>query len=195
MSNCGKISASILLDCDNPLVGGAKDRLILINKDDIASVTRNVTNPQIIEAITLVTTSPATVAFQIEGKNYSNDVSWEFVKARYSENYNHEVVFRIFDNGPDVKKQIEAMGKGTLVAIIENNFRGNSGDAAFEILGLDVGLKLTEGNSNKSDAETQGAPVLTLRTPDDYKEPHLPATLFITDYTTSKAVVDGLLAA
>jgi hypothetical protein len=191
-NNCGKISASILLNCDYPLIGGVEDRLILINKDDIVSITRNASNPQIIEDIVL-TSSPAAYAYEIEGNNNSIDVKSTLVKAKYSEGYSHEIIYRVFTTGPETKEQIEAEAKGKLVAITQNNFRGATGNATFEIHGLDVGLELVEGESNKSDAETQGAFVLTLRTPDLYKEPHLPATLFITDYATSKAVVDGLL--
>jgi hypothetical protein len=191
MSNCGKLSSNILLNCDYPLVGGTKDLLKLINFEDIDSVTRNASNPQIIEAITLVS-SPQAQAYQIEGKNSSNDLRAALVKARYSEGYDHEVIFRIFTNGPEVKKQIEAMGKGTFVAVVENNFRGSTGNAAFEIYGLDVGLELVEMETNKSDAETQGAYVLTLRTPELYKEPHLPATFYVTSYAATKALFNAL---
>jgi hypothetical protein len=191
MSNCGKLSSNILLNCSYPLVGGSKDILKLINSEDIDGVTRNADNPQIIEAINLVT-SPSTQAFQIEGKNNSNDLRAALVKARYSEGYDHEVIFRIFTNGPEVKKQIEEMAKGSFVAVIENNFKGETGNAAFEIYGLDVGLELLEMETNKSDAETQGAYVLTLRTPELFKEPHLPATLFVTSYAATKAIFNAL---
>jgi hypothetical protein len=191
MSNCGKLSSNILLNCDYPLIGGSKDILKLINFDDLDGVTRNASNPQIIEAITLLS-SPATQAYQIEGKNSSNDLRAALVKARYSEGYDHEVIFRIFTNGPEVKEQIEAMGKGKFIAVIENNFRGATGNAAFEIYGLDVGLELVEAETNKSDAETQGAYVLTLRTPELYKEPHLPATFFVTSYAATKTAFNLL---
>ncbi len=190
-SNCGKLSSHITLNCDNPLVGGSKDLLKLINFEDIDSITRNASNPQIIEGITLVS-SPQAIAYQIEGKNNSNDLRAALVKARYSEGYDHEVIFRIFTNGAAVKKQIEAMAKGTFVAVIENNYRGSTGDAAYEIFGLDLGLELVEMETNKSDAETQGAYVLTLRSPELYKEPHLPATFFLTNYSTTKALYNAL---
>jgi hypothetical protein len=190
--NCGKISESILIDCANPLVGGVKDRLVLFNFEDQSVITRDGTNPQLITGISL-TTSPVAKAYQFEGKNHSNDVKSTLVKGKYSENYDHEVIFRIFGNSAAIKKQIEAMAKGKFVAIIENNFKGNGGDAAFEIFGLDVGLDLMAMEANKSDQDTQGAYVLTLRTPDTFKEPHLPASLFLTDYATTKAIVDALL--
>jgi hypothetical protein len=78
------------------------------------------------------------------------------------------------------------------IVVIENNFRGETGNAAFEIYGLDVGLELVEMETNKSDAETQGAYVLTLRTPELYKEPHLPATFYVTSYAATKALFNAL---
>lgn len=190
-SNCGKLDGDILLNCDYPLIGGNKDILKLINQEDLDSVTRNSTNTQIIEAINLVS-SPQAVAYEIEGKNNSNDIRAALVKARYSEGYDHEIIFRVFTNGPDVKKKLEAMAKGTFIAVIENNFRGSTGNAAYEIYGLDVGLELLELETNKSDAETQGAYVITLRTPELFKEPHLPATFFLTSYSATKTLFDAL---
>jgi hypothetical protein len=193
-NNCGRISANILLNCDYPIVGGVEDRLILINKADWdnATLVRDGSNPQIIESIALET-SPARYAYEVEGKNNSIDVKSTLVKARYSEGYSHEIIYRVFNISPAIKEQIEAKAKGRLVAITQNNFKGATGNAAFEIHGMDIGLELVEAESNKSDAETQGAYVLTLRTPENFKESHLPATLFDTDFATTKAVVDGLL--
>jgi hypothetical protein len=193
-NNCGRISANILLNCDYPIVGGVNDRLILMNKDDWDNATKsqNASNPQIYENIVLPT-SPQAFAYEVEGKNNSIDVKSSLVKARYSDGYSHEIIYRIFNISPEIKEQIEAKAKGRLVAITQNNFKGQTGSAAFEIHGSDIGLELVEAESNKSDAETQGAYVLTLRTPEAFKESHLPATLFITDFATTKAVVDGLL--
>jgi hypothetical protein len=191
MSNCGRITSNILINCDFPLVGGTKDILKLINFDEIDGVTRNASNPQIIEAINLIT-SPQAQAYTIEGKNSSNDLRSALVKTRYSEGYDHECIYRVFTNGPEIKEQLEAKAKGKFVAVIENNFRGANGNAAFEIYGLDVGLELVEMESNKSDAETQGAWVLTLRSPELYKEPHLPATFYVTSYAATKALFNAL---
>lgn len=192
MSNCGKLTAGIDLNCLVPLVGGNDDRLVLINKSDIVSIGRNTVNPQIVESITLVA-SPAAKAYAFQGKNNSIDSKTDLVKTRYADNYNHEVVFRVFEDGPDVKLQIEALPKGRFIAILQKNYRGTADKAAFEVRGLDIGLECTVLTKDDSDADTQGAYVITLSSPDTFKEPHLPANLYITSYAASKAVVDGLL--
>lgn len=190
---CGQISAHILVDCNNPMIGGADDRLVLINKDDweLATITRNGTNNQLIEGITLATGADA---YYFEGKNHSLEPAQRLVKQRYAEVYDHEVIFKVFKIDAPTKTQLEALAKGKFVAILQNNFKGASGDSCFEIYGEEVGMEVPELERIIGDAETQGAFNITLRTPEQVKEGHLPATLFLTNFVTTLAIVDGLLA-
>ncbi len=187
---CGKIASNILIDCNNPLIAGTNDELIIMNKVDIASVTRNGVNPQIIEGITMV--SGAT-AFQYEGKNNSVEPSYELRKLRYAEVYGHNVNFKVFTNSAAIKKELEALAKGDTVAIIKNNHEGIGGASAYEIYGIDSGLNVTEMVRNPTESETQGAHNVLLATPEESSEAHMPSTLFLTNLATTKAIVDGLL--
>jgi len=189
-SQCGKISAGLAPDCDFPIMGGTTEDLILINYEDIESVTRNVTNKQIIEAITILST---THGFKFEGKNESLEPQANLVKQRYADAYDHEVMFVVFLNTPVAKAQIEAMVGGKLVAVVSNKHKNSAGDTSFEVYGLGVGLYVMELSRIVVDADTQGAYKIILRTPENSKEANLPNPLFITDYATTKAVVDGLL--
>lgn len=191
-NNCGKVSENIGLDCDNPMIGGVDDLIVIMNRSDIQSFDRNVTNKNIIEQINFVSTSPQTKGFTVQGKNYSNDVNVELVKARYSEGYKHNVIVRIFNNSSDIKDQIEKLVKGEIVIGIKNNFRGASDEVTYEIHGANIGLQITALTKDQSDADTQGAWILTASTPDPLKEPHLPATFFKTDAATSKARFEAL---
>lgn len=192
MANCGKISDDIFNNCDETLTGGVRDRLVLFNIDDIDDYDYNISNPQIIEAINLVT-SPATRGYVFEGQNNSIDDSSALVKGKYSVGYSHQIVFRIFGNGPEIKKQLEALAKGKTVAVIQNNFHGSTGSAAFELKGKEQGLEVTVMETNKSDADTQGAYVVTLATNPDRKEGHLPATVFDTNFETTRDMIDALI--
>ena len=189
-ANCAVISAGLALDCDFPLIGGVKDDITLVNLDDIASVTRNGANPQIIEAVTMVT---GKVGFQFEGKNNSVDPQVALVKQRYSEVYDHEVMFKVFLNTPAAKLQMERLVQGKVVAFIQNNHVNSDGDSAFEIYGLGQGLDCLELTRVLNDADTQGAYNLVLRTNEQTKEAHLPNPLFITDFAATLAVYVGLL--
>jgi len=190
--NCGKISDDIFNNCDETLVGGVRDRLVLINIDDIDTYTKNVTNTQIIEGITLIT-SPAARGYVFEGQNNSIDDSSSLSKGAYSVGYLHKIVFRVFGNSPEIKEQLEALAKGKTVAIVQNNFKGATGSAAFELKGMDSGLEVLEMTTDKSDADTQGAYVVTLSTNEKFKEGHLPATVFLTNFDTTRDLVDALI--
>lgn len=192
MGVCQLLTGGIAFDCNNQLVGGVKDRITLLNIEDILSVTKDLSNPLI---ITDINKKPTKVGYVFEGQRSSIDAQTDFVKARYSVGYYHQLTFRVFGNSAAVKKTIEELARGSVVAFLENNFRGEGGNASFEIFGLEVGLQVESLGSNKSDAETGGAYVITLKTPDDFKEPHLPATIFLTDYTTSLGIYNQLLIA
>ncbi|GAI79341.1 unnamed protein product, partial [marine sediment metagenome] len=141
-AQCGKISADLSLDCDYPPMGGTTEDLILINYEDIESVTRNGDNPQIIEAITRTS---LTSSYKFEGKNESLEPQVNLVKQRYADCYDHEVMFIIFLNTPAAKKQIKGMVGGKLVAVVENKHRLSAGgETSFEIYGLGVGLYVME---------------------------------------------------
>ena len=187
---CGEITKDIDIDCDNPLISGAKDELILINVNDLDSLVRNGVNTQIIENMVLASGKQA---FKYEGKNNSIEPRSALVKQRYAEVYDHEVIFKVFVNSPTVKDELEKLAKGSVIAIVQNNHKGAGGNAAYEIHGLDVGLSVLEMERVTLDADTQGAYNVTLRTPEESKEAHLPATFFLTDFTTTKALVDALL--
>lgn len=188
---CGTISANIGVNCDNPLQAGAEDTLVLINRADWlnATLTLNSTNPQIIEAITLPS---GTTGYSYQGKNNSVIPRYEFIKNTFSEDYNHEINFKIFDVSPTIKEQLEKLAKGSMVAIVMNKYKGTGGNAAFEVYGADAGLVLTQNVREISTVETGGAFDLILKSSETALEPHLPKTIFLNDYATSKAIVDGL---
>lgn len=190
MTICAKISANLQINCEYPLMGGVKDTLILINYDDIEGVTRNALNKNIIEGITLVS---ETHAYLFEGKNNSIEGESKLIKTRYSDNYEHQITCKVFLNDPVAKAQLEKIVLGKVVAIVYNNHINDTGDTAFEIYGLGLGLVGSELTRIAGDPETQGAWNLVLKTPEQVKESSTPTTFFLTDYATTKTLVEELL--
>jgi hypothetical protein len=137
--------------------------------------------------------TPAVLAkgFRYEGYNTSVKPKSTFVKKDYSARYDHNLDFVIFSKGSDVKAEIEKLGTNRVVAIIENIHK--SGDSAFEIFGTDLGLELTTIKSDPNDANSEGAYEITLTSPANFKEPHMPATFFVTDYPTTKTALLALI--
>ncbi len=188
---CGSLTQDVTQDCDNPMIAGAKDRLLIGNFEEILSVTRDGANHLIVEDITLV--AGGAQMFQYDGKNNSNEPSFALVKKDFAEVYEHSVKFKVFLNDGATKKELEAMANGRVFAITENNHLGPAGNSAFEILGLETGLVLTVHTRTVADDATQGAHDLELKSSEKSPEPHLPAAFFLTDFATTKALVDALL--
>jgi hypothetical protein len=178
----------MLYDCTNPIIGGTEAVVYLFNRSDITAYVRDTTNPQIITDITLATGAKG---FQYQGYNTSVKPKSTFVKKDYSARYDHSVDFVIFSKGSAVKAEIEKLGTNRVIAVIENIHK--SGDSAFEVFGTDLGLELTTLKSDPNDANSEGAYELTLTSPANFKEPHMPATFFITDYPTTRAALLALI--
>ena len=191
MAVCDALTAGIAYDCANPPSGGANDRLILVNFADINGfVTLDATNPLVIEGIALAGTS---VGYVFEGLNNPNEPRAALVKGRYVNGYDHEVRFKCFSNSILTKTQLSKLDGALVVAIVQNNHKGADGEAAFEVYGLETGLRLQELERILADAELQGAYNLLLKNDDISKPSTLPHTIFNTDFTTTLAIVDSVL--
>lgn len=191
MALCAKISAGQAFDCANPPLAGVKDKLVLVNYEDFesATITKNNTNPELIENIVLAS---GVTGYMYEGRNSSIEPQASLVKGAYTDSFEHTVMFKVFANSAAVKEQLEKMVNGRVVAVVENNYKGTAGAGSFEIFGSDAGLIVSELTVVKNDQDTQGSYSVTLKSSEKSRESHLPSTLFKTDYTTSKAIFDSL---
>jgi hypothetical protein len=189
MSTC-KISADIVYNCENPPVAGQKDEVIIIPKRIITGATINATNHLIIEAITKTS---MTRAYAYTGTSMLLKTDKGYVPSEFGHGYRHRVPFRIHGNTPDIKQELESLINEVegVVVVMKNNYKGNAGNAKWEVFGWDVGLRV----SLLEDPEGKMSYAIELASSDDSPEPHLPRNIFITNETTSDAVVAGLLVA
>lgn len=198
-----KIDEGVGFDCD--ITGGVEANLYLFNREEITAYQRAVGNTQIIEDFVMQIITPAvpgdpgTPAVVAKGylfEGYTNSVKPKIdgVVKTFGFGYNHLVDFLIFKRGSDVKATIEkmAMSRLGLVAVIEH--LGKTTDATFEVLGTDVGLRLLAISDDPTNVDNGGAYSLQLASPNDFKEPHMPATFYDTDYATTKAALLALIA-
>ena len=200
MTICGKISGNALRNCDDPIVQGIDNDLVLINFGDwkAGTITKNAINKNIVEGITLPAGSPTITGYKLQGINYSNDEVDSMVKGKYLSTWDHKLTCIVFGNDPDYKKFIEDLKEGRFVVIVKNNYNNlnkstTPSDSVYEILGMTNGLEVLTCERNKSDKDTQGAFKVELGCNADVKEPHLPATLYKTDLATTAAIVAALL--
>ena len=188
MAACDGITIGATFVCADPVTPGVDTRLLLGNKKDISVTTYAST---IITDITMKTTK---AMFAFEGIRQSLNPQYQFIPQTVSVGYDHQVDFIVFDISQLQKDNIEAMGLNKLFAVIENKNTAGNGDNFFEVYGLDVGMEMQTAGRIPMDLETQGAFSLSLKTSDNEgKEPKMPQTWFVTDYDSTKVLVDALL--
>ena len=197
---CNQITSCILKNCEN-LVQGVKDKAYFINYDcvdkDLSSFDPD--NSLLLINLILKATSPTCYAYCVEGYNFSNEHSVAMVKKTYQKVWDHNFIFRIFDNTPEVKLWIQDAVDSRFIVIIENNYAkadatlGN-GRTVFEVLGWDQGLELNAAERNVNDEEMLGGWTLTAGTSDRIKESLPPLSLFVTDIATTRLAIESMLA-
>lgn len=198
MGVCKYVNADVAANCTDPLVAGVDDQIILLNFDDIDVITRNGSNKQIIEGITIKSTSPQRTAYTAIGKNYSNMVDDALAKGKYIDSWDHNILFHAFGNDPEYKLWVENLAGSRVVAIVKNKYENlnkalTPSDSLYEIYGLDTGLEVKTTVRNKMDQDTKGGFAIQLGCNENVKEPHLPATFFVTDKAATAAAVNALL--
>jgi hypothetical protein len=185
---CGDITIGSKYDCDKPLVGGTRERIGVINKTDIASVTYSATVPNLVTAITL---KSGKVMHLFNGFKNSVLPSLEKLSAPSGQAlWKHVVNFFIYENTQEQKNNIAKMGNGKYVTIYQNSDENNN---AFEIQGIGTGLRLQDGAVNNKN-ENQGAYNLILASDAGQEEGRPPSTYLATDFAGTLSAFESLAA-
>lgn len=198
---CHEIVDCILKNCEN-LVQGVKDRAYFINYDcvDKDLSTFDTDNPLLLTQLILKTVSPPCYAYCVDGYNFSNEHNTAMVKKTYQKVWDHNFIFRIFDNTPEDKLWIENLKDSRFIIIIENNYNKpdavlGDGRTVFEVLGWDFGLELNAAERNPNDEEMLGGWLLTSGCSDTLKESYPPFSFFVGgSLTATRNAIDSLLA-
>jgi len=185
VSICGSLTKSILKSCAVPIQGGTRDRMAVINFDDLSAITY-VGTTSVVDSFVI-----DSLAIQIDGKNNSIMPNYKMVKVGFEKMFDHIVGCKGFDISQEVKDDLNKGKDGRYVVITENFAKGTNGTTAFEIYGISTGLEMTELDRDPNSADTQGAFNIVFGT-DKNKEPLMPNYLFIDDYATTKAFFDAL---
>ena len=191
MPDCtGKITADFVVDCDNLPIAGLESNAIIINKDDIDYTATTISGGNRVLATNLVLKEGKT-GYSFQGVKQSNSKNWELVpKDNLPNKYKHVFNGIVFNPTALNKLQVANLALGAkYVVVVEQLWKGADSDEAFEILGLNAGLILTEAKNASN--ENDNTISLVLSSQEGYEEPLLPRTLLITDYATTKTAFDN----
>jgi hypothetical protein len=190
MADCEKlISKDIDINCENPIQRGLEANSVLINRNDIESITYDETNPNTVTAITLKTGMRGYKCYVPGQTPYTGIVSTLEI-GTYVNKWNKDVPIVVLDNGPDVAANIiDPLANGEFVFISENRFKGDGSKAAFQIYGVEQGLKASAGNDGKYDEELEGGWSVTLT---ETAAPKSANFVYSETYAATKALVESL---
>ena len=185
MADCtGKITADFVLDCDFLPVGGLTTNAILINFDDIDRSTTTIsgTNRLLMTNLALKATK---TGYLFTGVKQTNSKSYALVpKDTNVDKFSHTFKGSIFNPSVENKLQAANLALGSkYVVVIEQLWKGENNKDAFEVLGYQSGLILTELTNGST--ENDNTILITLSSLDGYEEPSLPHNLLETDYATT----------
>lgn len=185
----GQMSADILNDCTDSVLGGIEVNVLIINDDEIKrqSTVFNATNPLLMTGFALKT---AKVGYLLEGVKQVNVLKDSLVqKERTSNKYKHTFEFVILQPTVANRNTLHKMNGGKFVVIVEQKYKGKTLTEAFAVGGYDAGMEIQ--TSEWSTNENDGNIAVTMTSVDGNEEPKPHLTLLITDYAATKTLFDN----
>ena len=188
----GKLTDDILFDCAQAPVGGIEQNVILINWDDVLSITPDANNRVLITDITL---KPSKTGYLFTGVKQSSGKAWELVKKENApDKFKHTFSAAIFNPSAANKQQADSLSKGSkYLAVIEQVWKGADNEDAFEVLGADSGLELMTMTNNSK--ENDNMILLSLASADGFEERTMPKTFLDGTYAATKTAFTNKFAA
>lgn len=190
---CGELTRGIIaVDCNSPLVSGLRTTAYIMNTDDIDRSTTVITNG----VITDFQLKAGKSAYKVQVAEDGIMGMQTFVRATYSTGWTHQISLKLLDISKEVKDFITELQYGRVTIIVANKYIKEGltpGDTVYEVYGYSLGLQLTEGTRDTSNADVDGGYEITLSTKEGEKE-KLILSVFKTDLTTTETMLDALVA-
>lgn len=179
-----KLSADIVIDCDNIAIGGVEDDIVLIAHEDIdkTASTINASNRLVLDDLSAVSGKSG---FLVSGIRNAQGFLSEFVPSEETlDKWRH-----VYDGviaTPTSTNRLEAskLAKGkSYVAVVRTRYKGIAKADEFKVLGWTNGLYITAMTENSR--ESDGMIKFTLSSKDAYLEHDMPRILLETDNATT----------
>ena len=189
-SCAGNLAANIAKDCAHPMAGGYTGRGLLIPLTNTLTFAVNAQNPRIITGITMAQGDKLAVIANVWPSAF-NDSNTQSNADNGRLVYGKTFAFRIPLRGAGTSKNIvEPLADAPLgyLAVLEKKDR--VGDGSYEIVGYGQGLTVNPDGIVRNENENGGDIVITMSCEEQFFE----VTLFDTDYATTKAAFETLMA-
>lgn len=188
VSCAAEVAANIAQNCAQPQVGGYTGEGIYIPKAFVGTVTRDASNPRIVTDIQLTTGKSVVAIDNVMENPFDGSSTTSNTESGWG-TFDKSVAVRIPLRGGKVAQDIiEPLLRSAQGGVLILPKRDQRGDGSFEVIGLEKGVKASEITRNEG--ENNGDWSATLQTQEYYAE----TVLFDTDYQTTRAKYDALLA-
>lgn len=161
------IGACIAADCDNAPFTGMGSVAYIANKSEIASVTYDQSNPNLVTAITMkeISSGVDAVLYKIQqlGKTPFTGTQTSLVEGNTSNKFTETFAFVCPDNSPTAANLLDNIANGKFVVIAQNEYTGSDNAGGWQIYGLKKGLTCSamERDPYSDDNDGQWAVTLT----------------------------------
>lgn len=174
-------------DCKTATAGTA-GRVILINFSDIDKSTSVVTN----NVITTLALKSGAKGYAVESFPNAAVGSDSINVGTYINSHSHSVQVRIFQKSEAAKKFVNGATNAKIVAVVENNNHGESGETKYEVYGYEAGLHISELTAGTDMADNVVYDV-TFASKDTALESSLPKSFFSQSESATDTAVEALL--
>lgn len=176
--------------CGKRAIAGTAPRVILFNYSDInkglSEETDNVLSEIILKA--------GMKGYEVDSLPNATVGEDTINVNTYDRTHQHNLTVRIFKKSEAAKKFVNGLTNARVVALVENNDRGDDGDTKYEVYGWDAGLELNDLTAT-TEMSDGAAYLFTLGSGTIAQEASLPKSFFNTDEVTTDAAVEALLTA
>ena len=189
-SCAGALAANIAKDCAHPMAGGYTGRGLLIPLSNTLTYVVNGTNPRILTSISMGAGEKLAVIDNVWPSAFNDSATQSNADSGRTK-FGKTFAFRIPLRGAGVSKSIvEPLVEAPLgyLAILEKKDR--RGDGSYEVVGYCQGLQVNADGVTRNENENDGDIMVTMSCQEEYFE----VTLFDTDYNTTKAAFETLMA-
>lgn len=193
-SLCEKLlSGCISADCENPLYAGVGALGLLMNYSDVANITYDENNGNIINGFTMKTTgeNQTACAYTVQqlGNQPFSGSNTALVAGTYGNRFTNTIQLAIVDNGPEISHDvIDSLANGKFIAILVNDYKHNNGDNKYQVYGAAKGLKCT-AITREFYGDNEGAYVVTLT---EENAPKSGVFFYSTDEETTDTAFEAL---
>jgi len=185
--NCSLIGSAQVLDCAAPPLAGLEPFVYLFNLSDKATAPIVGGGDDTVSTITLAATK---TGYKWEGGTDFILGTYSLVTGRVLNGFAHQVQLTLPNDDQSALTEVKNMANGRIfAAVVKRGYTENT----IRLYGLQHGLEISEVSGDESSTDNEGLPLITLSTPDGYKEPLPPQHMLSTDFATTLAILDALI--